>query len=349
MKVLHVTSARTRRGGENQLFYLANGLGQRGVENLIVIPADAEYAQPRGSQRIRFAGEADLLAMRHLGSVIREFDPDIVHAHTAHAHAWSAGALMGKKVPLVVSRRVAFHPSGNPLSRWKMKQTTRYICISRTVAGVLIDSGVPRETISIVHSGVPVTPWSAAQGLRSRFGIPDDALLIVSLAAFTPNKNQATLVCALSLLEEDHSVFCILAGEGRTRVKTERLTSDLHLGGRIRFPGFVTNPHELLCSADVFVLTSFSEGLSTSTIEAMAAGLPVIASRCGGVEEVVEDGVSGLLVTPGEPEELAGAIRTLDGNRKAMSEMGERGRVLASHFSVERMVRETLSIYQDLT
>jgi glycosyltransferase involved in cell wall biosynthesis len=80
----------------------------------------------------------------------------------------------------------------------------------------------------------------------------------------------------------------------------------------------------------------------------MAAGLPVIATRCGGVEEVVEDGVSGLLVSPGEPEELAEAIRTLDGNRKALSEMGERGRVLASHFSVDRMVREILSIYQTL-
>ena len=81
----------------------------------------------------------------------------------------------------------------------------------------------------------------------------------------------------------------------------------------------------------------------------MAAGLPVIATRCGGVEEVVEDGVSGLLVSPGEPEELARAILVLAGDRKAMSTMGERGRILASHFSVDRMVRETLSIYRVLT
>ena len=218
MRVLHVTSARTRRGGENQTFYLAEGLRAGGIGTALVIPEDASYATPMsGTVRIPFRGETDLSAVRSLSSLIWEFAPDLVHAHTAHAHSWAAMALMLKRsdVPLVVSRRVMNPPRRNPVSRWKMNQADGFICVSGSVADVLKNYGILSERIWVVHSGVPEhRPSRAGAELRERMGFHGSNTVILSLAAFTPNKNQASLICALSLVPPGERPFCILAGEG---------------------------------------------------------------------------------------------------------------------------------------
>jgi glycosyltransferase involved in cell wall biosynthesis len=350
MRVLHVTSARTRRGGENQLFYLACGLRSRGIETALVIPEDASYSTPMsGTMRIRFRGEADLPAIKRLASVIREYTPDIIHAHTGHAHAWAAMAMKRSDRLLFVSRRVLFSPSRNPISRWKMKRVSRFLCVSNAVAEAMRVYGIEPDRLRVVHSGVPMTGTAPGDtDLRMRFGTGEDDILALSLAAFTPNKNQATLVCALSLIPGATRPRCILAGEGRMRVRTERLARDLDLMNSVHFPGFVEDPGELIRAADLFVLSSLREGLSTATLEAMAGGLPVVASRCGGVEDLVIDGETGILFPPGNPEALASAISTLIDDPELMRSMGEKGRERAELFSVDHMVESTLLAYREL-
>ena len=350
MRVLHVTSARTRRGGENQLFYLAEGLRSRGIETALVIPEDASYPTPMsGTVRIRFRGEADLPAMKRLGSVVREYAPDIVHAHTGHAHAWAAVAMKRSDRPLVVSRRVLFTPSRNPLSRWKMNRVSSFLCVSNAVSEVKRTYGIEPDRLRVVHSGVPLTGMSpGGDDLRKRFGTGDHDILTLSLAAFTPNKNQALLVRALSLMPDASRPQCVLAGEGRTRVKTERLAQELDLGSFVHFAGFVEDTGELVRAADIFVLTSRSEGLSTATLEAMAGGLPVVATRCGGVEDLVVDGETGILVPPDSPEALASAISALIDDPGLMRSMTEKGRERALLFSVDRMIEATLDVYREL-
>ena len=349
MRVLHVTSARTRRGGENQTFLLAEGLRSRGVETSLVIPEDASYPTPMtGTVRIRFRGETDLPAMRRLSALIGEFSPDLVHAHTGHSHSWAAVALkLGRSpTPLAVSRRVMFSPSGNPVSRWKFRQADMYLCVSRAVARVMLDYGIPPGRVEVVHSGVPAPGCAGdGRGLRDSLGIAPGKLVALSLAAFTPNKNQASLICALSLVPPGSRPVCILAGEGSTRVESERLAQELGLSDTVRFPGFVEDPGELLAASDVFVLSSLSEGLSTSTIEAMACGLPVVATRCGGVEDLVVDGETGLLVPPGSPEAIAGALRQLADSPGGRLAMGAAGRARSAMFGVDRMVDGTLEVY----
>jgi glycosyltransferase involved in cell wall biosynthesis len=317
----------------------------------MVIPDDASYPTTMsGTVRIRFRGETDLSAMRRLCAVIGEFEPDLVHAHTGHAHTWASIALALKRseTPLVVSRRVLFTPSRNPVSKWKMRHADVYICVSGAVAGVLRDCGIPDDRLRVVHSGVPV-PEPAGDPLltREELGIPRDAVVAVNLAAFTPNKNQATLVCALSLMPPEKRPFCVLAGEGKTRVRTGRLVKDLELGQYVIFPGFLENPAPLLQASDIFVLPSVSEGLSTAAIEAMACALPVVATRCGGIEDVVADGETGILVSD-SPEDLASALTVLVDDREKRRSMGEAGRDRSSRFSVDRMVEGTLSVYRSL-
>jgi glycosyltransferase involved in cell wall biosynthesis len=351
MKVLHVTTARTRRGGENQLFYLAEGLRSRGIDTSVVIPDDSSYPTPMsGTVRIRFRGETDLAAMRRLAALLREQAPDVVHAHTGHAHTWAAVALTLDRsdTPLVVSRRVLFSPARNPVSRWKLRQADRFICVSSAVAGVMRKSGVDADRISVVHSGVPDPgPVCDRDLVRRELGIPPGRVVAVNLAAFTANKNQATLVCALSLVPEGERPVCILAGEGKTRMKTERLARDLDLGGQVLFPGFVEDTSSLLGAADMFVLSSVSEGLSTAAIEAMACGLPVVSTRCGGIEDLVVDGETGLLAG-NDAEELAAAISAVASNPGKREAMGRAGRERSALFRVDRMVERTLEVYASL-
>lgn len=357
MKILHVSSATERRGGENQVLYLLRGLLKLGADNMLVLPRNCSFKDDPDwdipTQLIRFSGEIDLFASGKLKKAIKEYEPDIIHAHTAHAHAWAAAAKKRNSIPLVVSRRVVFPLKKNPLSKWKLSKADMYICVSDHVAEVLIESGVSRESIRVVPDGVPIPSETASDNdsldFRRRYGIPEDTLLISNLAALVPNKDHITLVDAVSALVKDGlDVYCIIAGEGRCRKEIEQWISYRKLEKRVFLVGYIENTGQLLKSSDIFVLSSKNEGLSTATLEAMIESLPVVATRCGGVEEIVESGITGLLVEPGDPDKLSKAIAVLVKNMEIRKSMGEQGKIRSRLYSIERMASGTLKVYKEL-
>jgi glycosyltransferase involved in cell wall biosynthesis len=354
---LQIDTARTWRGGQNQVLLTAGGLRARGHRVVVVAHPNGELRKrlPVDMEVVPLAprGEVDLPTAWRLSRVIRELQPDIIHAHDPHGVAVAATALSiaspSRRPALVAARRVDFHIKGNSFSRWKYRQVDRFVTASEAIRAMLIEDGVPADRATTVHEGVDVDRVVAVEPLnvREEYWFPPHSLIVGNIAALVPHKGQKYLVDAAALVvrEVPEARFLVL-GEGELRAVLEQQIKHLHLAQHVVLAGFRADILALLKGLDLFVMSSVTEGLGTSLLDAMAAGRPIVATRAGGIPEVVVDGVSGLLVPPRDAHALAEAILGMLRDEALRQRLAEAGfaRVRA-RFSVDRMVEETLGVY----
>ena len=295
-------------------------------------------------------GTWDVPSMLTLASLHRRLEPDVVHWHAARAHAIGAGAARLRPGPArVLSRRVDFLVRRSPGSRILYAQPLdAIIAISEGVKEALVRSGIHPAAIRVVPSGIDLAPFDAPfdrEAARQRLGIGPATMLVLQVAALAPHKSQTDLLRAAAELADRPEIQFWVAGDGSLRAALEEERARLGLEARVRFLGFREDVTDLLRAADLFCVSSYLEGLGTSTLDAMAAGLAVVATRVGGIPEAVQEGVTGLLVEPRRPDELARAIRelTLDPARRAA--MGAAGRTRARDFGYERTEERTRAVY----
>ena len=185
--------------------------------------------------------------------------------------------------------------------------------------------------------------------MREELGIPKDCLVVGSVAALAPHKAQNYLMDAAAMvLKKRDDVFFVLAGDGELRSELERQIAERGIGDRFLMLGFRQDVRDVLDSLDVFVLSSYLEGLCTSLLDAMAAGLPVVATAVGGIPEVVADGRTGLLVPARDSRALAGAIERLLNDVHLRDSFEEQARIRSREFSIDRTVDQTYRLYQEL-
>ncbi len=298
--------------------------------------------------------EVDLAAAWRLARVIAMHAPDVVHAHDPHTVAMASMALsfgVGTKVPaLVASRRVDFHLQKNSFSRWKYRQVAGFIAASEAIAEMLVGDGVPRARITVVHDGIDVDRVThvAAADLHQEFWFPRGAPVLVNVGALVPHKGQKFLVEAMARVRRAvPDAQLVIFGEGELRAALEAQIRDLGLDKHIVLAGFRDDVLALTRSADLFVMSSVTEGLGSTLLDAMAMGLAVVGTRAGGIPEAVTDGVTGVLVPPGHSDALADAIVRLLGDVEARRLMGQAGRArVAAKFGVDRLVDGTLDVYR---
>jgi len=226
------------------------------------------------------------------------------------------------------------------------------IAISRAVAGVLAAAGVPEERIRVVHSGVepPEIPPGARERVRAELVIEGDRTLIGTVAALTDHKGHRYLLEAIPPVVERHpEALFLLVGEGELRGELERQAGSLGLGSQhLRFLGQREDVPAILGALDLFVLPSHMEGLGTAIVDAQMAGLPVVATRAGGIPEIVLDGVTGLLAEPRDPACLAERILTMLDDAALRARLAGAGRRRAmEHFSADAMVDGTLAAWRE--
>jgi glycosyltransferase involved in cell wall biosynthesis len=187
-------------------------------------------------------------------------------------------------------------------------------------------------------------------GVKSEFGIPDHHQLVVHVANFTPKKRHEDLVRAARLVvDQEPQVSFLLVGQGPLEPEVRAQIEDLNLKNNVVFAGFRTDAPRIIAAADVFVLPSQFEGLPIALLEAMALGRPVIASRVGGVPEVILDGVDGLLIDPLRPDQLAEKILTVIHCEDLRDKLANNAVVkVREHFGVKRMVNSTEALYTSL-
>ena len=346
--IVHVASGREWRGGQRQVWLLARALGQIGAEQVVVTGAGTELADRLQSSgvRVRTALWKAGLDPRVLLPILQELrrPHSVLHAHDAHSLtlAGLCSALTG--APLVVTRRVTF-----PLRRrgfWL--RARRVIAISQAVRDALVADGVRPERIVLIPSAVDIedSPTPVQPTIRHALGLPENGRLAVSLAALTPEKDQSSMVAAAALLVRDlPDLHWVIAGEGPLRGQLEQHIAAAGLGERFHLLGELPDPHTALAGADVCVLSSTSEGLGSSILAAMALGVPIVATRVGGIPELLGTG-AGLMVSPGDPTAFAAAVQRVLAEPDLREKSTRIGRAEAVRYSVPGMAERVLGVYR---
>src|SRR4051812_14206529 len=357
---LHIDTARTWRGGQNQVLLTGNGLREMRQRAALVAHPDGELRK-RAAERLELVplapkSEMDFSAAWRLNRVIRKMKPDVIHAHDAHGVAMAglalslgAGTAKGAEPPLVVSRRVDFHLRGNSFSRWKHRQVDCFIAASEAIRQMLVADGVPAERTVTVHEGIDVEHVldQPFVDVHQAFFLPHGAPVVGNVAALVPHKGQRHLIEAAHIVVQKlPDVRFVILGEGELREGLERVIKEYHLEKHVFLPGFRTDVLGCLKSFDVFVMSSVTEGLGTSLLDAMACSRPIVATTAGGIPEVVDDGVTGLLVPPRDHTAMAEAIVALIADTHRRQTMGEAGFARVNEtFTVERMIAATAGVY----
>ena len=258
----------------------------------------------------------DLGAFRRLLALLRSGRFDLVHAHLAYASLWglAAGRLTGRPVVVTLHTRPPAAPA------WSREGIRRRL---------LIAAGLEPERIEVVHNGVePPAPGGeeAARALRRELGGAPDAPLVVTVSVLREGKGLEVLLDAVSAVVAAHprARFAIV-GDGPARAELQARSAAGGAAGAVAWPGFRRDVPDLLAAADLFVLPSHDDAFPTALLEAMAARLPVVATRTGGIPEIVEEGATGRLVPPGDAAALARAVSELLADPAARRSLGEAG------------------------
>jgi glycosyltransferase involved in cell wall biosynthesis len=345
-------------GGQSQSFALAQGLAQRGHEVISICRKDGEIARrladgPIARHEIAGRGRFDVLSLIKLARLIREVKPNLIHAHDSLSF-WLAGLavkLTKPNLPFIVHKRTDHLPG--PLGRFRYNYiAARIIAISRGVEASLLQAAINPEKITLIYSSVDCEKFrpdagALAEGFRKEQGFSDDSLLVGAIGSLVSRKgHQILLNSASAILQELPETRFIICGAGPLEATLKKQAGDLGIDASVHFLRERADVRPLLAGLEVFVMPSLAEGLGVAALEAMAMAKPVIASRVGGLAEVVEDGGAGFLVKPGDSQELADAVLRLLKDPRLRETMGKAARQRAEKlFSREQMITRTEEVY----
>ena len=349
MRVVHVHRMRGIGGSERHLLTLLPALAERGIEPVFVGLDDPAWdaADFYGALRVpalRIAAPRDVDPLL-LARLLRSLRADVVHTHLVHADAYGGVAARLRGAQLVSTkhnddpfRTGAFRFVERGLARL----ADRIVTITDSLRRFTVEQvGIPAAKVETIHYGMDELPepW----GENTPDDVPAGARVLLAIARLTPQKGVDVAVRALAALPDD--VALVVLGEGPERARLESLARELGVGRRLFLPGRVPDVTAWLRRAVVLVHPVRWEGFGLGVLEAMLAGLPVVATRVSSLPELVAEGETGLLVQPDDPAALAlGIARALE-----QPQLGEAGRERAHReFSVDRMARKTLDLYERL-
>lgn len=269
----------------------------------------------------------------------------IIHSHDSHAHTLADAAIRLRRLPLVATRRVAL-PVRHP-ARWR--RADHVIALSTPVRDQLRAAGVDPGRISVIPSGVDLEVLTRPRSLPALPDLPPPgAPLILCIAALTPEKGIDILIAAAALVAgAAPDAHWLVLGAGSQRQALQRRIRAGGLDQRVHLAGEVREPHDYLTAATMVVQPSRSEGFGSAVLDALAAGVPVVASDTGGLPEALASG-GGFLVPPGSADALAAAVLRLLAHPAEREALGEAGRVAATQFAVPKLVARTLDVYRSL-
>jgi L-malate glycosyltransferase len=359
LRILHINTERTWRGGEQQTLYLLQALRQRNIAcRLVCQPGSPmqEKTEQAGIDvsPVAMRGEIDPVAALRIRSLIRSHNFSLIHCHTSHAHTIAYLASVGTAVHRLVTRRVDFsiyrHSFLN-LSRIKYRlMADYYIAISQKIKDVLVNDGIAEGRIFVVHSGIDPHRFRPATGgkLTSEFDIRQNQKVVINVAHLAGHKGQLYLVQAIPLvLAKLPDTRFFIVGQGERMDELKAAAAQLGLKRELVMTGFREDVADFYRIADLFVMSSVQEGLGTAVLDALALEIPVVATRTGGLPEIIRDGETGRLVAPASPEALADGIVDMLIHADSAGQMARRGkeRVLQD-FSIDAMVAGNIEIYR---
>lgn len=358
MKVLHIETGRHLYGGAKQVAYIIEGLHKRGVDNILVCQQGSaiatEVSQMAEVHQLSLRGDVDFRLLFQVRKLIKQYRPDVIHCHSRRgADIWGGIAGHLSHLPTVLSRRVDNLEPGWLVHR-KYSWYDRVICISEGIRQVLLKQGVPEQKVITVRSAIDVTAWSehcSREAFDNEFNTQPEQLILGMVAQLIPRKGHSLVLQAMQQLAADYpDLQLICFGQGPLRQALEQEAIERGLQDRVQFTGFRDDLPKWLGCIDMLVHPALTEGLGISLIQAAACSVPVIASRAGGMPEIVRDQLNGLLIEPGDLSALKQAMKRLIDEPHTRQQFGKAGRQLVEQeFSIEQMVEGNLAVYRDLS
>lgn len=355
-------------GTERYMLDLGCALNDLGVTAMIACPTSSPLAERARAEGLKVvpipkAGMINRPAVKTLAEMFRSGQLDIVHANNGRTSLASALAVRKARKGRFVATQHFLDPEHaghtgvksaifHAAHKWVSRYMAHCIAISEAArAGVLRRGEAPEQKVTTILNGIrPIDPeklTSPAQ-IRAELGITSETPLIVCAARLEREKDVQSLITAMTEVKAAFpDVRCVVAGQGAQQEMLTAQIQEAGLQGTVQLLGFRKDAQALIQASDIFVLPSLAEPFGLVILEAMSLGRPVIATDAGGPREIVEQGVTGLLVPPSDPPALAAAIRKLFGDRHVTAQMGQRGRErFQARFTAARMAQDMLALYR---
>jgi sugar transferase (PEP-CTERM/EpsH1 system associated) len=361
LRVMHVVQKLGFGGAEVGVLKVVNGLQARGLSTSICSLRPPSALDDRLAPGVKLfqlgqrSGNSPRSVWRLYKTLVEE------RPHILHTHSWATlieGLLAARlaRVPVVVHGEhgtLDTRPRTVAVQRWAWRRADVVLSVSSRLAErMAAQVGYPLDRIRVIRNGVDLDRFrvGSSADLRARLNLPADALVVGTIGRMVPVKDQRSLINAIALLREG-GVDCsaVLVGDGPLRGELQRYAAERGVESYVHFAGERHDVHEIIRAFDVFALVSISEGLSNTTMEAMASGIPVVATRVGGADELVVDGTTGRLVPPSSPTALADALKSLlqDERRRAAFGAAARER-MEGEFGLSRMISNYEQLYREL-
>lgn len=361
MKVLHLSSEATWRGGEQQIAYLLKELAALGIEVKVVCKVNSPFEAFCQEEGIAFRAESfryqyhiqTALAIKKESS---DFNADLIHMHSSKSHGAAVlAASLGNKTPLILSRRVDFPVKKSFTSQFKYNHAAikKIICVSKAIEEITARGIKHPEKLVTVHSGIDLQKFDASKPhksfLYSTYNIPENRKLIGNTSALAPHKDYFTFIdSAAFLLQQRKDLHFLIIGKGALRSELENYAVEKGIASHVTFTGFINNIPEVLPCLDLFLMTSETEGLGTSVLDAFSAKVPVVATAGGGIPEMVIHEKTGMLASVKAPKQLAIYVQEVLNSESLKNTIIENAIEKVKAFSKEQTALKTLEIYKEV-
>lgn len=357
LHVLHLSTQLGWRGGEQQIAYLMEEFRSLGLKQNILCPAGSRMEQfcldgQFDCQPFARAGSISPRLSAKMARFAGKMGCQIIHAHDSHSlnHALLAYSLFRLPLPIVVNRRVDF-----PI-RWRFKYThravKRIICDSEAIRKVMARCIGGDDKLLTIHSGIDVRRFCGRKNLgllHRQYGLDPQDLLVGNVAALADHKDYRTFVdTAERVLRHHEAVRFFIIGDGPQREEIEQYITARGLREKVILTGFRTDIADLLPELDCFLITSKTEGLGTSILEAFAAKVPVVATRAGGIPEIVRHDETGLLAEVGDSRALSDSVVRILDDASLRRRLTTAASQVPLDFDKVQIARRTVAVYRTL-
>jgi glycosyltransferase involved in cell wall biosynthesis len=360
IRVLHISSESSWRGGEQQIIYLVEESRKLGVDAIVACKEGSEvekYCQANDLpyESLKFKSAYDLGTAFKIKSICKRRSIDLIQTHTSKSHTMAViSGLMGLSVPQIMTRRVDFPVKDNWFSRFKYNYSkiVRIICISETILGITEKDIKDKSKLVAIHSGVDMDRFKEfkhSDWLRENYAKDKSTHIVGNTSAISDQKDYYTFVnVAKRILETRQDIHFFIVGDGPDRVEIESYVKTQGLSDKITLTGFKKNIREILPSFDIFLFTSKTEGLGTSVLDAMAAGVPIVTTNAGGVSEMITHEVNGLMYPVKDVEGLVKGVLTFMDDHSLAENLAAKASEMVRDFSKEKTASRTLALYKEV-
>lgn len=361
MNILHLSMAKSWRGGEQQIVYLFNELKNKSLSQIIACARNSPLEKYCIDNNIKYysLGNSFLYSVSNaakIKKICKRDKIDIIHIHDSKAHTLAyISTILNNSVPLIVSRRVDFPVRNSFFSKAKYNHSSvkKIICVSMAIEKIMSNGINDKTKLQTIYSGIDIEKFSGIKKpsfeLREQYKLDKNNILIGNIAAIAPHKDFHTFVdTAVIIVKKYPQCRFFIIGEGVLTGTIKSYIKSKGLENKVFMTGFQKNIKKLLLDLDIFLITSNTEGLGTSILDAFAAGIPVVATEAGGIPEIVKHKGTGLLAPVKDVEKLVENISLLIEENGLSELLSENAKQLVKQFSKTQTAQNTYYTYKEI-